>query len=177
MEMNKYAILLLILCSLSGVTQAAFKVSLSDTHVQSVLHNYFPLKEYAAIARVTLQGPKVRLGKNNKDIALMIPIDANIINDAMHRGHIIVLVSLSYKASSGSLYLSNPRVTQLEMPSVDKKLLGELSEFIKTIIKNALPLVRIYKVKEQDLNHSLAKSTLKHFSFEDRRLSLEFGFK
>lgn len=177
MELKKTVILLLILCGLSGVSQAAFKTSLSDVHVQSVLQNYFPLKEYAAIARVTMQEPKVQMGANNKNIVLMIPVDANIIGDAMHRGHITVLVGLSYKATSGGLYLNNPRIDQFEMPNVKKKMIGELREFIEAILKNSLPLVRIYKLKERDMNHSLAKSTLKTVRFEDHRIGLEFAFK
>jgi hypothetical protein len=117
------------------------------------------------------------LEKDNKHIVLVIPVEAKIIGDEMHRGHLTVSVNLNYQASSGGLYLSDPRIQQLEMSSVDKKSMLELREFIGTIIKNSLPLVRIYKVKEQDLNHSLAKSALKYFQIEDHRLILEFGFK
>lgn len=178
MGLNKSVIiLLLMLCGFSGSTQAAFKTSLSEMHVQSVLQNYFPLKEYATIARVTLLEPKVMLGASNKDIVLMIPVDATIIGDAMHRGHVTVLAGLDYKASSGGLYLHNPRIDQFEMPSVDKAMIVELRKFIETIIKNSLPLVRIYKLEERDMNHSLAKSALKNIHFEDHHLSLEFGFK
>lgn len=176
-RMKKLVILLIIFCGFSSVVQAAFKTSLSDAHVQSVLQNYFPLKEYAAIARVTLQQPKVLLGANNKDIVLLIPVDANIVGDALHSGHITVLVNVNYKASTGSLYLHNPRMNQFKMPGVDKKTIGELRQFITAIIKNSLPLVRIYKLKEDDMNHSLATTTLKHIRFEDHQLRLEFGFK
>ena len=177
MRMKKPVILLIIFCGFSSVAQAAFKTSLSDAHVQSVLQNYFPLKEYAAIARVTLQQPKVQLRANNKDIVLVIPVDANIIGDAVHSGHITVLVNLNYNASSGGLYLHNPRMDQLKIPNVDKKMLRELRQFIAAIIRSSLPLVRIYKLKEKDMNHSLATTTLKHVQLEDNQIRLEFGFK
>jgi len=174
---KKAVIGLLLMCGLSGVAQATFETSLTDTQVQSVLQTYFPLKEYAAIARVTLQEPKVQLVKNNKHIILMIPVDANIIGQKMHRGHITVSVGLDYKAASGGLYLSKPQLEKFEMPGVGKAMVKELREFIKTILKNALPLVRIYKLKESDMNHSLAKTTLKTFLLDDHRIKLEFGFK
>ena len=177
MRLNKGVILLLALCGFSGAAHATFKTSLSDAHVQSVLQRYFPQKEYAAIARVILLEPKVRLEKNNKDIVLLIPVNANIIGDAMHRGHITVLVNLSYQPSSGGLYLNNPRMDQFEMPGVDKQMLGKLHEFIEAILNTSLPLVQIYKLKESDMNHSLAKTALKNHDIEDHRLSLEFGFQ
>jgi hypothetical protein len=170
-------ILLLVFLGLPGFSEAAFKTNLSDLHVQSVLQSYFPVREYAAVARVTLQEPEVILKQGNKDIVLMIPVDARIVGDETHRGQLTVLVGLNYQAASGGLYLSEPRIQQLEIPSVDGESLQELREFIETIVKNSLPLVRIYMLKEQDLNHSLAKSALKNFAIEDRRLRLEFGFK
>lgn len=176
MRLNKYVWLMLILSSLSGVSHAALKVNLSETHVQSVLQNYFPIKEYAAVARVTLREPKVQFN-NDKYIVLIIPVDANMIGGGLSQGHVVVMASLNYKATTGGLYLSNPRIAQYESPGVDNKVLVELQGLVEAIIKNSLPLVRIYKVKEDDLNHSLAKSALKKVFFESRRLSLEFGFK
>ena len=64
--LNKYVISFLVMLSFSGAAEAAFETKLSDLHVQSILQNYFPLREYAPIARVTLQEPKVQLEKENK---------------------------------------------------------------------------------------------------------------
>lgn len=175
--LNKYIVSFFVVLSFSSAVEAAFETNLSDIHVQSILQNYFPVREYATIARVTLEEPKVLLEKNNKNIILMIPVNANIIGDALHQGHVRVLVNLSYKSSSGGLYLNNPVMNQFEMPTVDKKMMVELSEFIKTILKNSLPLVQIYKLKERDLNHSLSKSALKQSQIEDGRVKVVFGFK
>jgi len=175
--LSKYVISFLVILSVSGAAEASFESKLSDTHIKSILQNHFPLREYATIARVTLQEPEVQLKKENKDIVLMIPVNANVIGDALHQGHVRVLVSLDYKSSSGGLYLSNPRMTQFDMPAVDKEMLIELRKFIETILKNALPLVQIFKLKERDLNHSLEKSALKQFDVEDHHVKLVFGFK
>lgn len=175
--MYKYVISFLVMLSFSGATEAAFEIKLSETHVQSILQNYFPLREYATIARVTLQEPIVQLKKENNDIVLMIPVNASVIGDALHQGHIRVLVGLDYKPSSGGVYLNNPRVDQYEIPTVEKAMSNELREFIETILKNALPLVQIFQLKEKDLNHSLEKSELKRVDVEDLHVKLVFGFK
>lgn len=175
--LNKYVISFLAILSFSAATEAAFETNLSETHVQSILQNHFPLREYATITRVTLQEPEVQLEKENKDLVLMIPVNANVIGDALHQGHVRVLLGLNYNASSGGLYLSNPRTVQFEMPTVDKEMSIELRGFIETILKNALPLIQIFQLKERDLNHSLDKSTLKRFDVEDHRIKLLFGFK
>ena len=95
----------------------------------------------------------------------------------MHRTHITVLFLLCYKATSDVLELNIPLIDQFEMPKVNMKMFRDLREIIEAILKNSLPLVRIYKLEERDMNHSLAKSTLKTVHFEDHRIGLEFAFK
>lgn len=168
---------LLMLLGLAGSAQAAFDTSLTDNQLQDVLQGYFPLREYAVIARINLQVPRVILEKGREDIILYIPVDANIIGDTLQQGHVVVAVGLNYQSSSGGLYLGQPRVQQFSMPGVDSKVAAELREYVVNILRGALSLVQIYTVKEQDLNHSLAKSALKQFSLEDGRLQLEFGFQ
>jgi len=165
--------------ALSGLpllAHAAFVVDLPDTRMQSVLQNYFPMSEYAAFARVAMDVPQVRLSKMNKDIVLVIPIEAKVMGDGVHKGSVTMLLGLSYKAANGGLYLDQPRIKQLDVPGVSEKIAADLREIVDIMSKNSLPLVRIYTVKERDLNHSLAKSELKSFVIEDGHLRLEFGF-
>ena len=180
-RLNRLALALalpfLVLLSFASASQAAFVTNLTDIHVQAALQNYFPLREYASIARIVLQEPKVQLEKGSVDIVLMIPVEAKITGDVLHQGHITMLVNVNYQPASGDLFLDNPRLQQFEMPGLDAKLLADLREIIVAMGKTALPLVRIYKVKKEDLNHSLAKSALKEFKIEENQLRLEFGFK
>ncbi|HHI93162.1 MAG TPA: DUF1439 domain-containing protein [Gammaproteobacteria bacterium] len=164
------------LLGLPPLAHAAFVVDLPDTRIQGVLQNYFPISEYAAFARVSMDVPQVRLSKTNKDIVLVIPIEAKVMGGGVHKGHVTMLLGLSYKPARGGLFFGQPRITQFEIPSVSEKMLAELREIVDVMGKNALPLVRIYTVKERDLNHSLAKSELKSFVIGDGRLQLEFGF-
>lgn len=168
---------LLMLLGLAGNVQAAFDTSLTDVQLQGVLQGHFPLREYAVIARINLQAPRVMLEKGRQEIILHIPLEANIIGDTLHQGHVVVAVGLNYQPSSGGLYLGQPRVQQFSIPGVDSTVVAELREYVVNIVRGALSLVQIYTVREQDLNHSLAKSALKQFTVEDGRLRLEFGFQ
>ena len=167
----------LILLGFTPVSHAAFETKLSEIHLQSVLQGYFPISEYAAFARVTLNEPAVKLEKGSKDISLIIPMDAKLAGNDIRQGHVTIFVSLSYKHTTGGVYLDNPRIQQLVIPGVSEKLKADLRGIVEAMATNSLPLVRIYKVKEKDLNHSLAKSALKAFDIDDAHLRLEFGFK
>ena len=108
---------------------------------------------------------------------LIIPVAANLTDGGLRQGHVTVLINLSYKPASGGLYLSQPRVEHIEIPGVSAKVLADLRNMIESMAQNSLPLIRVYSVKERDLNHSLAKSALKSFAIEDGRMHLEFGFQ
>lgn len=166
----------IMLLGLPVIAWSGFETKLSDTHIQSAVYRHFPLREYAAFARITLHEPQVILSQGERDMVLVIPVDANIPDQPLQQGHATVAVSLSYKPGNGGLYLINPRVIKFEMPSVSKIMNKNLRATIEMICKNALPLVQIYKLKEKDLNHSLAKSVLKSFSIKDSLIHLEFGF-
>jgi hypothetical protein len=168
---------LLCLFWLPGNAWSAYATSLSDNHIQSVLAQHFPVREYATVARITLREPQVRLTTGVDDLVLIIPLDVNIPGQELQQGHVTVLTSISYKAASGELYLHNPRIQSLKMAQLPAALLEDLRVDLEAVVKNVLPIVRIYQLKERDLNHSLAKSALKSAVIDDGRLMLEFGFQ
>jgi hypothetical protein len=167
----------MVLMLLPLAAQATFVTKLSETHVQTVLQGYFPLREYAAFARVSLHEPQVQFQKGNDEIILVIPVEANISGGDLRRGHATMVVGLSYQSANGGVYLQRPRLRDLQIPGVTPRMLADLKVIVEGIGKNSLPLVRIFQVNERELNHSLAKSELKSYELEDGRLKLLFGFK
>jgi hypothetical protein len=179
MKSNMRTILVLFIASIflfPANAWSAYKTRLSDTHVQSSLVRHFPIREYAAFARVTLHEPQVILSRDSKELLLIIPVDANIPDQSQKKGHARIAVNVSYRPGNGGLYLNNPRVVEFEMPNISKSMAKQLKTKITTICLNSLPLIQIYQLKEKDLNHSLAKSALKSYSVMDGSISLVFGF-
>lgn len=156
---------------------SAFNTTLTNTQIQNSMVQHFPLREYAAFARITLNIPDIILTKGAKEVVLMIPVDVNIPDQALQQGHAQVGVFIGYNPSNGGLYFSDPRIIKFEMPSVSKKIYKDLYSTLDNIFKNTLPLIQIYKINESDLNHSLHKSVLKYFSIDDGKMSLEVGFE
>jgi len=161
---------------LPAIAWPAIKTKLSDTHIQSTLVKHFPIREYAASARITLHEPQVILSRDSKDLLLIIPVDANIPEQSQKKGHARVAVNVSYRPGNGGLYLTNPRVIEFEMPQVSNKMSKNLKSKIATICLNSLPLIQIFKLEGKALKHSLAKSNLKSYSIKDGSMGLTFGF-
>jgi hypothetical protein len=156
---------------------SAVKTTLTSSQIQNAMVQYFPLREYAAFARITINVPDVLLTKGAKEVVLIMPVDANIPDLPLQQGHARIGIFINYNPSDGGIYFSDPRIIEFEMPSVSKKIYKDLYSTVDNILKNALPLIQFYKVNESDLNHSLNKSVLKYFSIEDGKLSVEVGFE
>lgn len=165
------------LLALPGIAWSAYYTTLPNTYIDRVLEKYFPQREYTASARVTLHKPEVSLTRGAKEIILMIPIDASIPGQPMHQGHAKTAVTIIYNPANGGVYLSNSKIINFEMPGVSPSLHKSLNSELDTILKNALPLIRIYQLDESDLNHSLAKSKLRSFSIDNDKIKIEFGFE
>lgn len=156
---------------------SAFITKLTDKQIQSAMIQHFPIREYAAFARITLNLPDVLLSKGKKELVLMMPVDANIPDQPLRQGHAQVGVFLEYNPSNGGLYLSDPRIIKFEMPSISKKMHKDIESILDNIFKNSIPLIRIYKVDESDLNHSLSMSVLKFFNIDNGLINFEVGFE
>jgi len=146
--------------------------------IGDALQLHFPLREYATFARLSFYVPEVFLAKDATDLKLRFPMITDVPGDAPYRGHAVVTVTVSYKpGTGGGLYLHQPRLQTVDMPGLPTSMADEIRVVVDTVMQNALPLVKIYQVRERDLNHTLSKSELKSAVFETDGLVLEFGFR
>jgi hypothetical protein len=172
-----YYLFALPLLLFMGQAQASFSTHLTPAQIEADMQAHFPAKEYAAVARVELHNPRVNLSSQVAGIKIALTLSAKMAGQKEKEGKVVLQAGLNYKPASGELFLIDPELLDLEMPLVNGDLTEEIRSTVINMLRNIIPLIRIYRVKESDLNHSLDKSTLKTYSVTDGRLNLEFGFK
>ena len=101
---------------------------------------------------------------------------ATIPGEGRKRGRIVAAVGLHYKSSTGELFLGIPRLRAFEMDGVSEDRRETLRASVTDVLIKTLPMVRIYRVHEEDLNHSLIKSEIKSMTIEDDFLRVSIGF-
>lgn len=155
---------------------ATYSFSVTVGQIQNALRLFFPLREYAADARLSLSEPAVSLRAGADDLWMEVPVVVSISGQARLRGRATVDVGLYYRAASGDLFLGNPRLRSFEMDGLTADRREALRASLADVLTNTLTLVRIYRVREQDLNHSLAKSEIKAIKIENDVLRVSIGF-
>ncbi len=155
---------------------AVYSFSIDSARIQGALLMYFPLREYTAAARLTLTEPTVILRQGADNLRLDIPVIVSISGEGQRRGQVVVDVGLHYKPSTGELFLGIPRIRSFNMETISGERQKTFRASLADVLVKTLPLVRIYQVREQDLNHSLAKSEMKSMHVEDGRVRVSIGF-
>jgi len=161
---------------LPGSVLASFTFSVPAARIQGALLPFFPLREYAIDARLTLSEPTVLLRQGASELRLDVPLVASISGQGRLRGTATVAVGLHYKSMTGELFLGIPRAWRLEMAGLSEARREAFDLSLGDLLTKTLPLVRIYRVREQDLNHSLAKSEIKAMRIDDGILRVTIGF-
>jgi len=155
---------------------AAYSFTVDSARIHSALLMYFPLREYSAAARLTLSEPVVILRQGADKLQLDIPVVASIPGEGRKRGQVVVDVGLHYKPSTGELFLGDPKIRDFDMKDIADETRKIFRASLSDILIKTLPLVRIHRVREQDLNHSLSMSEMKSMHVEDGRVRVSIGF-
>lgn len=155
---------------------AAYSLTIDSARIQGALLMYFPLREYTAAARLALLEPTVILRQGADNLQLDIPVVSSIPGEGRKRGLVVVDIGLHYKASTGELFLGIPRIRRFDMQGISVEDRQIFRSSLSDILLKTLPLVRIHRVREQDLNHSLSKSEMKSTHVEDGRVRVSIGF-
>ncbi len=155
---------------------AVYFFTVDSARIQSALLMYFPLHEYRAAARLTLSEPMVILKQGASQLQLDIPVIASIPGEGRRQGQAVADVGLHYKPSTGELFLADPILRAFTMKNISAESRAMFHTSLSDILIKTLPLVRIHRVREQDLNHSLSMSNMKSMHVEDGRVRVSIGF-
>lgn len=155
---------------------AFFNFSVTNHQIENALFLYFPLSNYSTAAKLSLNEPTVILKKTAHALQLNIPVTARIPGIGRKKGLLIIDINLHYKAVSGELFLGTPHIRSFEMSDISAEHYNTFRASLADMLAKTLPLVRIFQVRESDLNHTLEKSMMKTVTIDDGALEIVIGF-
>ncbi len=167
---------LLLVCCLATPASAGVRAQLTTAQLAASVQAIFPLREYSLGARLVLQAPEVHLDAEVQRIVLSLPVVASVPGEVRHHGRLVVSAGLAYKPPTGEAFFGQPRLRLLEMAGVTAAQRESFAASLLDVLTETLPLVRVWRVTERELNHSLEKSRLKAWRVQGEILQLEIGF-
>lgn len=174
--MIKY-ILVVILFLFSQATVAfSYTLEITEPELQEKVLKIMPLVKKKFFVTVTLSEPKVDLQSENNNIAIFFRVDVTAPGGIKGMGKLKVSGSLKYEPKKYEFFLKDPVLESLEIDKVPDKFMPKIKNMSQNIITKVLAKRPVYKLRDNNLKHKLAKSLLQSITVKNEILYLVLGF-
>jgi hypothetical protein len=147
-------------------------VTVSRDKVQALLDKKFPIEKDAVLARVKLDSPRVYFQSNQ--LGMRLRYEAAVLGKQA-TGEVAFHGAPVYKADEGAFYLSTLTVADFTVDGDGLPHAEKLRDRISSVLDAVIPHVPLYRLRQQDFKHALAKLLLKQVRVEGESLVLTMG--
>ncbi len=147
-------------------------VSVPRDKIQALIEKKFPIEKDAVLARVKLQSPAVYFQGNQ--IGMRLRYEAGVLGKQA-TGEIAFHGAPVYEADEGAFYLSTLTIADFTVNGDDLPHADKLRERISSVLDAVIPHVALYRLRQQDFKHALAKLLLKQVRVAGESLVLTMG--
>ena len=158
----------------SLVSQLAFAFNftqvITEQEIQERVSASMPIEKTRFFVTVKVSDPVIDLIKDTDEIGILANIDASAPGGIGGRGKVMIKGTLDYNSSKGEFYFKNPKIVRLDIENVPAEFMPNIQGLAQTALSNALSRYPVYKFKDNDVKHSLAKSVLKSLKVDNEQL-------
>lgn len=143
--------------------------------LQTRVDQLMPLERKKLFLSIVVSNPVVDLGKNSDNIIISADIHVSAINELKGNGTAKISGSISCNNQDGAFYLANPLILSLKINKLPNKFLPKIKHIVQVFIVKALEQYPVYKFKDNNLKHSLAKAVLDSVKVENEMLIIKMS--
>lgn len=153
----------------------SYTVEITEAELQSKVAAMMPIEKSKLFVTTTLSNPVVTLGESDDQIATSVLVNVKAPGNIKGSAHVATTGSLIYKAKEGAFYLGNPKIVGLTSSDIPESLVPKIKELSQSALAKILSSRPIYKLKDDNMKHQLAKSVLKSIKVKDHKLLIELS--
>ena len=173
------ALLLLGMAGYLFYSGKSYEVRISRAQIEQKLAEKMPIqKTYLYIFDLTLDNPRVALGKNNGLIQAGLDIRLKILGRGESReftGSVDASGALKYVAGDGQFYLSGLVIDKLSVEGLDPQKTAKLRGILQTALGEYLAARPIYTLQGDEFKGIAAKLVLRDVAVSDDALLVTLG--
>ena len=148
----------------------SYTLEISESELQEKVSAMMPMKKKNMFVAVTVSDPKVDLIKESNEIGVFTNIEVIALGSLKGSGRAYITGTLKYEAQKGEFYFRDPTVVSLEVDNVAKKFIPKIKKITQLAITKAMSVYPVYKFKDDNIRHKLAKAALKSVTVEQEKL-------
>jgi hypothetical protein len=157
----------------SWASALTYTVNISQQELQSKVEALMPIEKTKLFVTVVLSNPIIDLAESSNEIGLFSRILISAPGGLGGQGAIKLTGSLLYDADQGAFFLNNPQIQSIESKDVAAKHLDKVQQIAQLALEQYLSAKPIYRFKDNNMKHKLAKAVLQSVTVENQQLVVE----
>jgi hypothetical protein len=134
-----------------------------------------PLTKKKFFITVTLSNPRVELIEGKDRVRIFSEIEVQAPKGIGGNGEAQITGSLSYDSDHGAFHFHNTEIESLKIDQLPDQHIPKVKKAVEIIASKFLAARPVYRFKDENLKHKLAKSVLESISIKDKILFLELS--
>ena len=163
----------LVLSACSGIY--SMKIVFTRQELQEKVATEFPLEKRKSLVTVNFLNPRILLTQESDRIGISLDMEVSAPGLKSVTGHMEADGRLEYRPEGGEFALADGRIRTFELEQVPGKYSRIIEEVGAKLAKAYLSSVILYRLKQDDFKHSLAKLVLRSVAVENGEVVVEIG--
>ncbi|NOQ77078.1 MAG: DUF1439 domain-containing protein [Methylococcaceae bacterium] len=153
----------------------SYTVELSEAQLQKKVLAMMPIEKKKLFFTVILSDPEIELIEGSNEIGVFTHIEIDSKIGIKGTGRAKITGSLTYKPDSSEFFFKNTKIEKLEIDKVSQKYNQQIKALVQAIGTKVLSSYPVYKLKDDNLKHKLAKAVLQSISVKNKKLLLKLS--
>jgi hypothetical protein len=166
----KYVIGIVLLIVVNIAFAFSFTKEFTEPELQQKVEAMMPLKKKKFFVTVIITEPKLDLIEGSNEFGIQANIEAIAPGGLKGNGSTNITGSISYVPDEGAFYMDNPTIVDLKINGIPDKYQPKIRKLAQITISKILSSRPVYKLKDDNLKHKLAKATLDSVLVENEKL-------
>ena len=160
----------------SHLSQAfEYTVELTQEQLQEKVSALMPITKKTMLATVIINDAQLNLIEGTDKISINTSVKANALAGLAANGTLKIQGTLEYREKEAAFYFKNPEIIELNIEQIPAQFHAQVKKLAQQGASKALSRKPIYKLKEDNIKHSLAKSMLKKIEVKNKILVVTLG--
>lgn len=168
--MIRIMLFIALMLSTQVATALSYTLKVSAEELQKKVSEMMPLEKKKFFVTIILSDPEVKLAEGSDRISIFSHIEVVAPGGIKGSGRAEMSGSLSYDSDKSEFFYSDPTVVSMQVDNIPESYLPKIKDIAQTIASNMLAKYPIYKLKDDNIKHKLAKSVLEAVSVKDKQL-------
>jgi len=173
--MKQIYLAIALMCFSQFTMAVSYTLKIPEDELQRKVSAMMPLEKTKFFVKVILSEPVVDLLKENNEISVLSNINVIAPAGIKGAGKVKMSGSLTYDAGQAAFYFKNPKIIDIEVDRFPEKHIPKVKSIAQTIANKMLTKYPVYKLKDNNLKHKLAKSVLKSLGVKNEILLVELS--